>query len=124
MFPTVLSSAVRAALAIVATATPLGVAMAQSPVDVDASPSADATPVLTPTRIRQPIRDVPATVTILPADLLSDHGILSITEALHLLAGTTPNRLSWASYDLGLAKKTTVGPSRVTVLIDGIEVDP
>jgi len=67
---------------------------------------------------------VPATVTILPADVLSDHGILSITEALHLLAGTTPSRLSWASYDLGLAKKTTVGPSRVTVLIDGIEVDP
>jgi outer membrane cobalamin receptor len=107
---------------VAAAATPWAVARAQDFSDL--SPPADTAPVLTPTRIRQPMRDVPASVTILPAQLLSDHGVLSIPEALHLLAGTTPNRLSWASYNLGLARKTTVGPERVTVLIDGIEVDP
>jgi hypothetical protein len=105
-----------------ATATAPGASRAQDVADL--SPPVDATPILTPTRMHQPMRDVPATVTILPAEMLSDHGVLSIPEALHLLAGTTANRLSWASYDLGLAKKTTVGPARTTVLIDGIEVDP
>jgi iron complex outermembrane receptor protein len=81
------------------------------------------TPMLAPTGMRQSIRDIPATVVILPADLLSNYGILSLTEGLRLVGGMAPKLLGWSGYDLRLGRRTTSGPERLTVLIDGIEVD-
>jgi len=100
-------------------------AVAQEPL-VDDTPLAEGSqsaPMLAPTGMRQAIRDIPASVVILPADVLSDYGILTISEALRLVGGMTPTTLGWSGYDLRLGAKTSTGPERLIVLIDGIEVD-
>jgi iron complex outermembrane recepter protein len=79
-------------------------------------------PVLTPTRMRQALRDVPASVTVLPAELLWTYGFLGITEAVRVIVGAGPTRLAGANYGLKLGKKATLGPGRVTLMVDGIEV--
>jgi iron complex outermembrane receptor protein len=104
----------------------LAPALAAAQDTIDEMPLAEGalpTPMLAPTGMRQPIRDIPATVVILPAELLSNFGILSITEGLRLVGGMAPRLLGWSGYDLRLGRKTTTGPERLTVLIDGIEVD-
>lgn len=78
-------------------------------------------PVLTPTYLRQAPRDVPASVTVLTAEMLGRYGFVGVGEAVRVVAGGGPQRLGGANYDLKLAK-TSVGPSHVTLLIDGVEV--
>jgi iron complex outermembrane receptor protein len=93
---------------------------------IDEMPLSDGAlpaPMLAPTGMRQPIRDIPASVIILPGELLANFGILSITEGLRLVGGMAPKLLGWSGYDLRLGRKNTVDPERLTVLIDGIEVD-
>jgi iron complex outermembrane receptor protein len=79
-------------------------------------------PVLTPSRLRQSLRDIPVSVTILSADTLSTYGFLGIDEAVRMVAGTGPNRLAWAQYNLAVGNKSSTGPARVLLLIDGVEV--
>lgn len=79
-------------------------------------------PVLTPSRLRQSLRDIPVSVTILSADTLSTYGFLGIDEAVRMVAGTGPNRLAWAQYDMAVGTKSVTGPARVLLLIDGVEV--
>ena len=99
-----------------------GAAQAQdSVVDVPGLPGIDA-PVLAPTHMRQAVRDIPASVTILQAETLATYGFLGIGEAVRMVAGSTPKRLSGANYDLPLGRKSAVGQPRVTLLVDGIEV--
>ena len=78
-------------------------------------------PVLTPTYLKQAPRDVPASVTVLSAEMLGRYGFVGVGEAVRVVAGGGPQRLGGANYDLKLAK-TSVGPSHVTLLIDGVEV--
>lgn len=79
-------------------------------------------PVLTPTHMRQAVRDMPASVTILSAETLALYGFQGLAEAMRLVAGASPNRLGGANYDLRLGGRAAVGPVRVTLLVDGIEV--
>lgn len=79
-------------------------------------------PVLTPTHMRQALRDIPASVTVLPADLLMVYGFQGLGEAMRMVSGASPDRLSAANYTLRLGSRDTVGPARVTLLVDGIEI--
>ena len=79
-------------------------------------------PVLTPTHMRQAVRDIPASVTVLSADMLAVYGFQGLAEAMRLVAGASPNRLSGANYTLKLGNRVAVGPVRVTLLVDGIEI--
>jgi len=114
--------ATRVSFAVAGTLIQAGVACAQEAPFDDMAPSDSHVPVLTPTHMRQPIRDIPASVTILSADTLATYGFLGIDEAVRMVAGTGPNRLAWANYGLSIDKKSSSGPERVMVLIDGIEV--
>jgi len=100
-------------------------ATAQEPFVEDAplAEGSQSAPMLAPTGMRQAIRDIPATVVIIPGDVLSDYGILTISEAIRLVGGMTPTALGWSGYDLRLGPKTSTGPERLIVLIDGVEVD-
>lgn len=79
-------------------------------------------PVLTPTHLRQAVRDIPASVTILSAETLALYGFQGLAESMRLVAGASPDRLAAANYSLPVAALRAVGPIRVTLLVDGIEV--
>ena len=115
-------AAVAVAVALLLAATR---ASAQEPFVDDAAQAegSQSAPMLAPTGMRQAIRDIPATVVIIPGDLLSDYGVLTVSEALRLVGGMTPTTLGWSGYDLRLGAKTSTGPERLIVLIDGVEVD-
>lgn len=78
--------------------------------------------VLTPTHLRQALRDIPASVTVLSADTIAAYGFLGINEVVRMVTGAGPGRLSWAHYDMSNGKKNVPGLPRVVVLIDGLEV--
>ncbi|MEK8034519.1 TonB-dependent receptor plug domain-containing protein [Ideonella sp. DXS29W] len=79
-------------------------------------------PVLTSTHMPQPVRDIPASVTILSADMLALYGFQGLAESMRLVAGASPDRLAGANYSLPVAGRRATGPIRVTLLVDGIEV--
>lgn len=79
-------------------------------------------PVLTSTHMPQPVRDIPASVTILSADMLALYGFQGLAESMRLVAGASPDRLAGANYRLPVASRRATGPIRVTLLVDGIEI--
>jgi len=80
-------------------------------------------PVLTPTRLRQAPRDVPASMTVLTSEMLAAYGFVGVNEAVRMVAGGGPQRLAGANYNLKLAdKRSSSGPPHVTLLIDGVQV--
>ncbi|MGM9491983.1 TonB-dependent receptor plug domain-containing protein [Ideonella sp. YS5] len=79
-------------------------------------------PVLTPTRLKQAPRDVPASVTVLSADMLAAYGFVGVGEAIRVVAGGGPQRLGGANYDLKVGKRSSSGPPHMTLLIDGVEI--
>ena len=79
-------------------------------------------PVLTPTHMRQAVRDIPASVTILSAEMLATYGFQGLSEAMRLVAGASPDRLAGANYSLQLGSKSAFGPARVALLVDGVEI--
>jgi len=114
----------RLALLAAAALLPSAAAHAQeSGFDELVMPAQGQVPIVTPTYLRQAVRDIPATVTIIDAETIATFGILTIPNALRMIEGTPPQRLSWVNYDLKSGKQTSFGPDRITVMIDGIEVD-
>jgi iron complex outermembrane receptor protein len=95
----------------------------ESAFDEFSAPAPGAVPIVTPTYLRQPVRDIPATVTVIDAETIATFGYLTIPNVLRMIEGTPPQRLSWVNYDLKSGKRTSFGPARITVMIDGIEVD-
>ncbi|MBY0364658.1 TonB-dependent receptor plug domain-containing protein [Roseateles aquatilis] len=84
---------------------------------------ADADPypvVLTPTRLRQSLQDVPAAVTIITADMLKRFGIRTIPEALRLVPGMEITRASGPDYRINYHGGSVLVPRRMNVLIDGV----
>jgi iron complex outermembrane receptor protein len=86
-------------------------------------PAPGAVPIVTPTYLRQSVRDIPATVTVIDAETIATFGYLTIPNVLRTIEGTPPQRMSWVNYDLKVGRRTSFGPSRITVMVDGIEVD-
>ena len=78
--------------------------------------------VLTPTRLKQPISEVPGSVTVITADMLTSYGINSIPEALRLVPGMAVTQTSGGEYTINYHGSNAVAPRRMNVLIDGISV--
>lgn len=76
--------------------------------------------VLTPTRLRQSLHDVPASVTVLTADELALYGVRSIPEALRLVPGMAVLRATGQDYRIGYHGTNLLMPRRMNVLIDGV----
>ena len=95
----------------------------ESAFDELSAPAQGQVPIVTPTYLRQAVRDIPASVTVIDAETIATFGILTIPNALRMIEGTPPQRIGWVNYDLKAGRQSSFGPSRLTVMIDGIEVD-
>lgn len=78
--------------------------------------------VLTPTRLRQPISEVPGSVTVITADMLAKYGIASVPEALRLVPGMAVSQLSGGEYTINYHGSNSKSPRRMNVLVDGMSV--
>lgn len=78
--------------------------------------------VLTPTRLRQSVTDVPASVTIIQGDMLAQYGITSVAEALRLVPGLEVLQASGSDYRINFHGSNALAPRRMNVLIDGLSV--
>ena len=78
--------------------------------------------VLTPTRLKQSLQDVPASVTILTAATLSKFGITTIPDALRLVPGMEVTQVSGNDYRIDYHGTNVLEPRRMNVLIDGVSV--
>jgi iron complex outermembrane receptor protein len=76
--------------------------------------------VLTPTRLKQPISEVPGSVTVITADMLTSYGINSIPEALRLVPGMAVTQNSGGDYTINYHGSNAVAPRRMNVLVDGM----
>lgn len=82
----------------------------------------DIVTVLTPTRLKQAIADVPASVTVISAEMIATFGIRSIPEALRLVPGMAVFRVSGGDYRISYHGTLINTPHRMNVLIDGFSV--
>jgi iron complex outermembrane receptor protein len=89
--------------------------------DIDPMNS-DVSMVLTPTRLRQSLSDVPGSVTVLTADMLTQFGIRSVPEALRLVPGMAVVQVSGSDYRISYHGTNISAPRRMNVLIDGVSV--
>jgi iron complex outermembrane receptor protein len=97
-------------------------AMAQ-PADLPGDPSeADYPVVITPTRLRQSLADVPGSVTVITAETIRRYGIQSVPEALRLVPGMAVSRASGNDYRISFHGTNGVAPRRMNVLVDGVSV--
>lgn len=78
--------------------------------------------VITPTRLRQAMPDVPASITIITADTIRKYGLTSVVEALRLVPGMEVIRVSGNDYRVSYHGTNILTPHRMNVLVDGISV--
>ena len=76
--------------------------------------------VLTPTRLRQSLQDVPASVTVITADMLIKFGISSVPDALRLVPGMEVTQATGSDYRINYHGTNILSPRRMNVLIDGV----
>ena len=105
---------------IVLIAVPRGQAQ-PSDQNVDAS-ARDYPIVLTPTRLRQSLADVPASVTIITAEQMRRYGILSVPDALRLVPGMGVTHTTGSDYRINYHGSNILSPRRMNVLVDGVSV--
>jgi iron complex outermembrane recepter protein len=78
--------------------------------------------VITPTRLRQSVADVPASVTIITRETLQRHGITNIPDALRMVPGMAVTQSTGNDFRINYHGTDVVAPRRMNVLIDGFAV--
>jgi len=78
--------------------------------------------VLTPSRLRQSLADVPASVTVITAEMIKRFGILTIPDALRMVPGMAITQVSGNDYRINYHGTNGLLPRRMNVLIDGVSV--
>ncbi len=76
--------------------------------------------VLTPTRLRQSLQDVPASVTIITAEMIQTFGITNIPDALRMVPGMEITQATGNDFRIGYHGTNVLQPRRMNVLIDGV----
>jgi len=95
-------------------------ALAQS-LDAGVDPSDATYPVvITPTRLKQSLADVPASVTVITAETMRRYGITRIEEALRLVPGMAVSQSSGNDFTINYHGTNAISPRRLNVLIDGV----
>ena len=90
--------------------------------NVDDIESSSLGVVLTPTRLQQSISDVPASVTVITADMISNLGIKNIPDALRLVPGMAVTQISGNDYRINYHGTNILVPRRMNVLLDGVSI--
>ena len=89
----------------------------------DADFSSDPLPVvLTPTRLRQSLADVPASVTVITSAMLKDFAVRSLTDALRLVPGMIVDQVTGSDYRIGYHGGGNSTPRRLNVMVDGLSL--
>jgi iron complex outermembrane recepter protein len=78
--------------------------------------------VISPTRLKQPISDVPAAVTVITSSTIDELGIRSITDALRLVPGMSITQPTGNDFRVNYHGTNIQIPRRMTVLIDGVSM--
>jgi iron complex outermembrane recepter protein len=80
--------------------------------------------VITPTRLKQSLADVPASVTIITSDMLERYGINTVPDALMLVPGMESMRSGGGRppFKISYHGTNSANPRRMNVLIDGVSV--
>jgi iron complex outermembrane receptor protein len=81
---------------------------------------ADYPVVITPTRLRQSLADVPASVTVITAETLRRYGIARVEEALRMVPGMAVSQATGNDYRINFHGTNAVSPRRLNVLVDGV----
>jgi iron complex outermembrane receptor protein len=124
-FPTVCMRSTPRWLAIVSLAALMsmtGLARAETADPLNELGDASFPVVITPTRLRQSLADVPASVTVISGETLRRYGITSVPEALRLVPGMEVSRVKGDDYRVNYHGTNLASPRRLNVLIDGVSV--
>ncbi len=78
--------------------------------------------VLTPTRLKQSLKDVPASVTIITSEMIAKYGIRSIPDALRLVPGMAVTQITGSDFRVNYHGANILVPRRMNVLLDGMSV--
>lgn len=78
--------------------------------------------VITPTRLRQPLADVPASVTVITAEMMRRHGVIRIEEALRMVPGMAVSQATGNDYRINYHGTRSVAPRRLNLMVDGVSV--
>lgn len=78
--------------------------------------------VLTPTRLRQSLADVPASVTIITGEMMNRFGIQSLPDALRLVPGMAVTQVNGNDFRINYHGTNILVPRRMNVLVDGISI--
>ena len=78
--------------------------------------------VLTPTRLEQPVSQIPGSVTTITQDQIQKYGINRISEALRLVPGMVVDRLNYSWPWITYHGPIGYIPNRMKVLLDNVEV--
>lgn len=100
-------------------APPAALAQLQPSDDIDSTEYSYPV-VITPTRLRQSLGDVPASVTIITGETLRRYGITRIEEALRLVPGMAVTASTGNDYRVNYHGTDAINPRRINVLIDGV----
>ena len=84
--------------------------------------SSSLSEVLTPTRLKQRISDVPASVTVIRSETIHKLGIRTVPDALRLVPGMIVGQASGNEYRIGYHGTNGLVPRRMQVLVDGVSV--
>jgi iron complex outermembrane receptor protein len=82
----------------------------------------DVPTVITPTRLKQSIRDVPSSISVITSDMIRNLNIRTIPEALRLVPGMTVTYLSGNEPVVSYHGTNIMAPRRMQVLVDGMSV--
>lgn len=101
----------------------IAIANTQSSLAREVDTIEDAIPiVLTPTRLRQSLDDVPASVTIITSEMINMFGIRSLPDALRMVPGMAVTQVSGSDYRINYHGTNILMPRRMNVLIDGMSI--
>ena len=101
----------------------ISVAMAANCAAAELDLAGDEMPIaLSPTRLRQPLADVPGSVTIITADMLRNFGIRSVPDALRLVPGMAVTQVAGSDYRINYHGTSIFVPRRMNVLLDGVSL--
>lgn len=89
--------------------------------DIEA-PAVNMQSVITPTRLKQPLQDVPASVTVITAETLRRYAITNVPDALRMVPGMAVTRNTGNGYTINYYGTNASSARRMNVLIDGVSV--
>jgi iron complex outermembrane recepter protein len=78
--------------------------------------------VITPTRLKQNISEVPAAVTVITREMIATYGIQNVTDALRWVPGMQVTQVTGNDFRVNYHGTNILIPRRMTLLLDGVSM--